>query len=146
VSDKYFSSVASLPGGAAAWGAVFAFAMQIYFDFSGYTDMPIGFARILGFRFPVNFRQPYLAISITDFWQRWLISLSSWLRDYLYIPLGGNRHGRLMTYRNLMLTMLLGGLWHGANWNFLIWGGYHGSLLSLERALGQSKHSEQPLS
>ena len=143
VSDKYFSSVASQPGGAAAWGAVFAFAMQIYFDFSGYTDMAIGFARLLGFRFPVNFRQPYLAISMTDFWQRWHISLSSWLRDYLYIPLGGNRHGRLNTYRNLMITMLLGGLWHGANWNFLIWGGYHGGILSLERALGQAKHSGQ---
>jgi alginate O-acetyltransferase complex protein AlgI len=143
VSDKYFGSVASQPGGAAAWGAVFAFAMQIYFDFSGYTDMAIGFARLLGFRFPVNFRQPYVAISMTDFWQRWHISLSSWLRDYLYIPLGGNRHGRLNTYRNLMITMLLGGLWHGASWNFLIWGGYHGVILSLERALGQAKHSEQ---
>jgi alginate O-acetyltransferase complex protein AlgI len=80
--------------------------MQIFFDFSGYTDMAIGFARVMGFHFPVNFRQPYLAISITDFWRRWHISLSSWLRDYLYIPLGGNRHGKLATYRNLMLTML----------------------------------------
>jgi alginate O-acetyltransferase complex protein AlgI len=110
--------------------------MQIYFDFSGYTDMAIGMAKLLGFHFPVNFRRPYLATSITDFWRRWHISLSSWLRDYLYIPLGGSRHGRWMTYRNLMFTMLLGGLWHGANWNFLVWGGYHGALLSIERALG----------
>ena len=107
--------------------------MQIYFDFSGYTDMAIGMAKLLGFHFPVNFRRPYLAASITDFWRRWHISLSTWLRDYLYISLGGNRHGRWMTYRNLMLTMLLGGLWHGASWNFVIWGGYHGALLSLER-------------
>jgi alginate O-acetyltransferase complex protein AlgI len=107
--------------------------MQIYFDFSGYTDMAIGMAKLLGFHFPENFRRPYLASSITEFWRRWHISLSTWLRDYLYIPLGGNRHGALMTYRNLMLTMLLGGLWHGASWNFVIWGGYHGALLSLER-------------
>ena len=93
--------------------------IQIYFDFSGYTDMAIGMALLLGFHFPVNFRRPYLASSITDFWHRWHISLSRWLRDYLYIPLGGNRHGTLMTYRNLMLTMLLGGLWHGASWNFV---------------------------
>ncbi len=143
VSDHYFGAVASQPGGAAAWGGVFAFAMQIYFDFSGYTDMAIGFALLLGFHFPVNFRQPYLAVSITDFWRRWHISLSSWLRDYLYIPLGGNRRGRLKTYRNLMLTMLLGGLWHGANWNFVIWGGYHGALLSLERLSGQARLRER---
>jgi alginate O-acetyltransferase complex protein AlgI len=109
--------------------------MQIFFDFSGYTDMAIGMAKLIGFHFPVNFRRPYLAWSITDFWRRWHISLSRWLRDYLYIPLGGNRHGALMTYRNLMLTMLLGGLWHGASWNFVIWGGYHGALLSIERLL-----------
>jgi D-alanyl-lipoteichoic acid acyltransferase DltB (MBOAT superfamily) len=95
--------------------------------------MAIGMALLLGFHFPVNFRRPYLASSITDFWRRWHISLSTWLRDYLYIPLGGNRHGRWKTYRNLMLTMLLGGLWHGASWNFVIWGGYHGALLSIER-------------
>jgi alginate O-acetyltransferase complex protein AlgI len=94
-------------------------------------------ALLLGFHFPVNFRRPYLASSITGFWHRWHISLSRWLRDYLYIPLGGNRHGKLQTYRNLMLTMLLGGLWHGASWNFVIWGGYHGALLSIERMLGR---------
>jgi D-alanyl-lipoteichoic acid acyltransferase DltB (MBOAT superfamily) len=98
--------------------------------------MAIGLAQILGFHFPENFRRPYLARSITEFWRRWHISLSTWLRDYLYIPLGGNRHGRWQTYRNLMLTMLLGGLWHGASWNFVIWGGYHGALLSVERLLG----------
>jgi D-alanyl-lipoteichoic acid acyltransferase DltB (MBOAT superfamily) len=96
--------------------------------------MAIGMARLLGFHFPINFQRPYLSASITEFWRRWHISLSTWLRDYLYIPLGGNRHGRLQTYRNLMLTMLLGGLWHGASWNFVIWGGYHGALLSIERA------------
>jgi D-alanyl-lipoteichoic acid acyltransferase DltB (MBOAT superfamily) len=95
--------------------------------------MAIGMALLLGFHFPQNFRRPYLAFSITDFWHRWHISLSRWLRDYLYIPLGGNRHGRLQTYRNLMITMLLGGMWHGASWNFIVWGGYHGALLSIER-------------
>jgi D-alanyl-lipoteichoic acid acyltransferase DltB (MBOAT superfamily) len=97
--------------------------------------MAIGIALLLGFHFPANFARPYLAGSITDFWRRWHMSLSRWLRDYLYIPLGGNRGGRWATYRNLMLTMLLGGLWHGANWKFAIWGGYHGALLAVERAL-----------
>src|SRR5580693_498388 len=133
IADTYFQNLSAHPGGWAAWSGVLAFAMQIFFDFSGYTDMAIGMALLLGFHFPVNFRRPYLAFSITDFWHRWHMSLSRWLRDYLYIPLGGNRHGTLLTYRNLMLTMLLGGLWHGASWNFVIWGGYHGALLSLER-------------
>jgi alginate O-acetyltransferase complex protein AlgI len=106
--------------------------------------MAIGMALLLGFHFPVNFRRPYLAFSITDFWHRWHISLSRWLRDYLYIPLGGNRGGQLKTYRNLMLTMLLGGLWHGANWNFVIWGAYHGGLLSLERLAGRQRFQEPP--
>ena len=136
VADRYFGDPAGLPGMVPAWSGVFAFAMQIYFDFSGYTDMAIGMAALFGFHFPVNFRRPYLATSITDFWRRWHISLSSWLRDYLYVSLGGNRGGALRTYRNLMVTMLLGGLWHGASWNFVVWGGYHGALLSLERALG----------
>jgi len=134
VADLYFGDVAGHPGWAAAWSGVVAFALQIYFDFSGYTDMAIGMALFFGFHFPPNFRRPYLAASITDFWRRWHISLSTWLRDYLYVPLGGNRGGRLRTYRNLMVTMLLGGLWHGASWNFVIWGGYHGALLGLERA------------
>ena len=135
VANGYFGNVAAHPGALAAWSGVFAFALQIYFDFSGYTDMAIGMAKLLGFHFPINFRRPYLAASMTDFWRRWHISLSSWLRDYLYIPLGGSRGGRWLTYRNLMLTMLLGGLWHGASWNFLIWGGYQGGLLAIERAL-----------
>ena len=106
--------------------AIYGFAMQIYGDFSGYTDIAIGIALLLGFRLPLNFNSPYKALNITDFWRRWHISLSSWLRDYLYIPLGGNRHGKLNTYKNLMLTMLLGGLWHGAAWQFIFWGGMHG--------------------
>jgi len=142
VANTYFSNVAANPGWRTAWSGAIAFGMQIYFDFSGYTDMAIGMARLLGFHFPANFRRPYLAGSITDFWRRWHISLSSWLRDYLYIPLGGNRSGRVMTYRNLLLTMLLGGLWHGASWNFLIWGGYHGGLLGVERAM----RGDRPLS
>ncbi|HEX6820886.1 MAG TPA: MBOAT family O-acyltransferase [Candidatus Sulfotelmatobacter sp.] len=112
---------------------VYAFAWQIYGDFSGYSDMARGAAQLLGFHFMLNFRQPYLARSLQDFWRRWHISLSTWLRDYLYIPLGGNRKGPARTYVNLMLTMLLGGLWHGANWTFVIWGGIHGAWLSVER-------------
>lgn len=134
VADRYFNNVHAVRGAAPAWSATIAFAMQIFFDFSGYTDIAIGTAKLFGFHFPRNFERPYLATSVTDFWHRWHISLSQWLRDYLYIPLGGNRYGRLKTYRNLMLTMLLGGLWHGASWNFVFWGGYHGALLSLERA------------
>jgi alginate O-acetyltransferase complex protein AlgI len=144
VADGYFKNVAGNPGMLTAWTGSFAFAMQIFFDFSGYTDMAIGMAKLIGFHFPVNFRRPYLASSITDFWRRWHISLSRWLRDYLYIPLGGNRHGALMTYRNLMLTMLLGGLWHGASWNFVIWGGYHGALLSIERLLRGNRPETAP--
>jgi alginate O-acetyltransferase complex protein AlgI len=111
----------------------YAFAWQIYGDFSGYSNIARGSAQLLGFHFMVNFRQPYLAESLQDFWRRWHISLSTWLRDYLYIPLGGNRLGRLRTYINLMLTMLLGGLWHGANWTFVVWGGIHGAGLAIER-------------
>lgn len=115
--------------------AVYAFAFQIYCDFSGYTDIAIGCALLLGFRFPLNFNYPYVAESFQDFWHRWHITLSRWLRDYLYISLGGNRKGRARTYANLMLTMLLGGLWHGAGWNFLIWGGLHGLYLAFERSV-----------
>ena len=113
--------------------AFYAFAAQIYCDFSGYTDLAIGLALLLGYQLPQNFNRPYLALSLQDFWRRWHMTLSRWLRDYLYIPLGGNRHGERRTYRNLMLTMLLGGLWHGAAWTFVIWGGIHGTALSLER-------------
>jgi D-alanyl-lipoteichoic acid acyltransferase DltB (MBOAT superfamily) len=113
--------------------AFYAFAAQIYCDFSGYTDMAIGLALLLGYQLPQNFNRPYLAFSLRDFWRRWHMTLSRWLRDYLYIPLGGSRGGRLRTYRNLMITMLLGGLWHGAAWTFVIWGGIHGGALSAER-------------
>jgi D-alanyl-lipoteichoic acid acyltransferase DltB (MBOAT superfamily) len=115
--------------------ADYGYAAQIYCDFSAYTDIAIGVAALLGYRFPWNFNQPYRAIGLQDFWQRWHISLSSWLRDYLYIPLGGNRHGALKRYRNLFLTMLLGGLWHGASWNFVIWGAMHGTVLVIEHAV-----------
>lgn len=117
--------------------AIYAYAIQIYADFSGYTDIAIGVALLLGFRFPQNFDAPYRALSIQDFWRRWHITLSSWLRDYLYIPLGGNRGSRIFTYRNLLITMLLGGLWHGAAWNFVIWGGIHGGVLAVERAISE---------
>jgi D-alanyl-lipoteichoic acid acyltransferase DltB (MBOAT superfamily) len=136
IADGYFKNVTAQPGALTAWSGAFAFGMQIYFDFSGYTDMAIGMAELLGFHFPVNFKRPYLASSLTDFWRRWHISLSTWLRDYLYFPLGANRRGEFYGYCNLMITMLLGGLWHGASWNFVIWGGYHGALLSIERATG----------
>jgi D-alanyl-lipoteichoic acid acyltransferase DltB (MBOAT superfamily) len=116
--------------------AVYGYALQIYCDFSGYSDMAIGLALLLGFQLPTNFNAPYRSQSLSEFWGRWHISLSSWLRDYLYIPLGGNRKGRLRTYVNLMLTMLLGGLWHGASWKFMAWGGLHGVGLAVERALG----------
>jgi alginate O-acetyltransferase complex protein AlgI len=106
--------------------AVYAYAVQIYADFSGYTDMAIGLALLLGFRFPQNFDSPYAAVSTQDFWRRWHMTLSRWLRDYVYIPLGGSRRGTFATYRNLMATMLIGGLWHGAGWTFVVWGGLHG--------------------
>ncbi len=139
VSDAYFGNPTAHPGILDAWTGTLAFGLQIFFDFSGYTDMAIGMAKLLGFHFPVNFRRPYLAGSITEFWRRWHISLSTWLRDYLYIPLGGNRKGSGRTYLNLMVTMLLGGLWHGASLNFVIWGGWHGLWLALERAGGWDK-------
>jgi alginate O-acetyltransferase complex protein AlgI len=116
--------------------AGYAYAAQIYCDFSGYTDMAIGLALLLGFVFPQNFRSPYRALGFSDFWRRWHMTLSRFLRDFLYVPLGGNRRGRLMTYRNLFVTMLLGGLWHGAAWTFVVWGAIHASGLCAERALG----------
>lgn len=119
--------------------AVYAYAVQIYADFSGYTDIAIGVALLLGFRFPQNFDNPYRAVTLQDFWRRWHMTLSRWLRDYLYVPLGGNRRGRANTYRNLMLVMLLGGLWHGSTWNFVIWGGIHGVVLAVERLLREHR-------
>ena len=130
--DPVFSTPGAHSGGEALLAA-YGFAMQIWCDFSGYTDMAIGLALLLGFRFPQNFNRPYSATSLQDFWRRWHMTLSRWLRDYLYIPLGGNRGSSLMTYRNLMLTMLLGGLWHGAAWTFVVWGGLHGAGLAVER-------------
>ena len=125
---------------------VYGYALQIYCDFSGYSDMAIGLALLLGFHFPLNFRSPYKAASITEFWHRWHISLSTWLRDYLYISLGGNRKGKLRTYFNLFMTMLLGGLWHGASWNFVFWGAVHGVALALHKffrsLLGRDKKYE----
>ncbi len=115
-----------------------AYAFQIYFDFSAYSDMAIGLGLMLGFVFPKNFDSPYWSASITEFWRRWHISLSTWLRDYLYFPLGGNRKGALRTYINLALVMLLGGLWHGASWNFVVWGAIHGVMLGCERAMGKA--------
>jgi alginate O-acetyltransferase complex protein AlgI len=120
-----------------AWFGVVAYAFQIYFDFSGYSDMAVGLALMMGFVLVKNFDSPYKADSITDFWRRWHISLSTWLRDYLYIPLGGNRHGEARTYLNLMLVMLIGGFWHGASWNFVIWGAIHGFMLAFERFQGK---------
>lgn len=118
-----------------AWGALLAYALQIYFDFAGYSNMAIGLALIFNIRFPINFNSPYQATSIIDFWRRWHMTLSQFLRDYLYIPLGGNRGGQFSRYRNIMLTMLLGGLWHGAGWTFVIWGGYHGLLIVLNHGI-----------
>jgi alginate O-acetyltransferase complex protein AlgI len=123
----------SAHSGADLWIATYCFAFQIFCDFAGYTDIARGCARLLGYEFLENFRRPYVATNIVDFWRRWHISLSTWLRDYLYIPLGGSRKGMKRTYLNLMLTMVLGGLWHGANWTFLLWGLYHGLLLSVTR-------------
>lgn len=131
IANQYFSL--SQPSGGEVLVAVLAFTFQIYCDFSGYTDIARGVAKLIGFEFVLNFNLPYLATNPSDFWRRWHISLSDWLRDYLYVSLGGNRGGELLTYRNLMLTMLLGGLWHGAAWNFVLWGLYHGFLLCAHR-------------
>lgn len=143
LSDSVFAPIANQLfalddiSSAQAWIATAAFTGQIFCDFAGYSTCAIGAALALGFRLPVNFRNPYGAIGFSDFWQRWHISLSTWLRDYLYIPLGGNRGGTVFIYRNLMLTMLIGGLWHGAAWNFIVWGGIHGLLLIVERLVKQ---------
>ena len=119
--------------------AVYGYTLQIYCDFSGYSDIAIGLALLLGFQLPPNFRTPYQSTSVTEFWRRWHISLSGWLRDYLYISMGGNRKGKLRTYFNLFMTMLLGGLWHGASWKFVLWGAMHGSVLAIEKAFNIPK-------
>jgi alginate O-acetyltransferase complex protein AlgI len=138
IADAAFS--AEQPGLLVAWIGAAAFAFQIYFDFSGYSDMAIGLGRMFGFEFPKNFDSPYQAESITDFWRRWHISLSTFLRDYLYFPLGGNRRGARRTYFNLATVMLLGGFWHGAYWQFIVWGAFHGSLLIAERLIGKKSY------
>ena len=122
---------------------VYGYGLQIYCDFSGYSDMAIGIALLLGFRYPANFDSPYKSVNLTEFWRRWHISLSSWLRDYLYISLGGNRKGKIRTYINLVITMLLGGLWHGANWNFIIWGGLHGTGLAFHKFFTTIRHKDK---
>ena len=127
------------PTFADSWLGALAYTLQLYFDFSGYSDMAIGLAAMMGFKFPENFNHPYISRSITEFWRRWHMSLSSWLREYLYIGLGGNRGGRGRTYVNLFLTMLLGGLWHGANWTFVLWGAWHGGILALERRMKEAQ-------
>ena len=129
-------------GAGTAWVTILAYTMQLYFDFSGYSDMAIGLGRILGFRFPENFDNPYTSASITEFWRRWHITLGTFMRNYLYIPLGGNRRGRGRTYFNLWVVFLLSGLWHGASWNFVIWGAYHGFFLVVERMLGGKANCE----
>jgi D-alanyl-lipoteichoic acid acyltransferase DltB (MBOAT superfamily) len=135
IADRYYSNPHAFPGVLPAWSGTIAFGLQIFFDFSGYTDIAIGVALLFGFHFPENFRRPYLSASVTEFWRRWHMTLSGWLRDYIYVPAGGNRRGKLRMWGNLMLTMLLGGLWHGASWNFVIWGGFHGAVLSIERSV-----------
>jgi alginate O-acetyltransferase complex protein AlgI len=132
-ADTLFSLPTADLTAALAWLGVLCYTIQIYFDFSGYSDMAIGLGRMLGFRFPENFNYPYAAGSITEFWRRWHISLSTWFRDYLYIPLGGSRRAPLVVYRNLLIVFLLCGLWHGASWNFVVWGLFHGGFLILER-------------
>ena len=133
IADVIFGIAPSELTTGAAWLGVICYTLQIYFDFSGYSDMAIGLARMFGFRFPENFNYPYAATSIQDFWRRWHMTLSAWFRDYLYIPLGGNRFGSWSTARNLLIVFFLTGAWHGASWNFLIWGLWHGLFLSLER-------------
>lgn len=138
IADVTFAAGEGALTAGAAWFGIVAYAFQIYFDFSAYSDMAIGLGRMFGFRFPENFNSPYKSKSITEFWRRWHISLSGFLRDYLYIPLGGNRLGHGRTYVNLMTVMLIGGLWHGAQWTFVFWGAIHGGMLALERLMGKS--------
>ncbi len=135
VVEKVYDAREGVPMALDAWVATLAFSGQIFCDFAGYSSTAIGVAMCLGFAMPDNFRFPYAAVGFSDFWRRWHITLSSWLRDYLYIPLGGNRHGQARTYSALMGTMLLGGLWHGASWTFVVWGGLHGIYLAIERWL-----------
>ena len=136
VADAVFALPEDQLTTSVVWLGVLAYTLQIYFDFSGYSDMAIGLGRMIGFRLPENFARPYSAVSVTDFWRRWHMSLSRWFRDYVYIPLGGNRGSSLLTYRNLFTVFLLTGIWHGAAWTFVVWGLFHGVLLAVERATG----------
>ena len=142
IADQMFSQ--ANPTFIESWLGALAYTVQIYFDFSGYSEMAVGLGLMIGIRFIQNFHFPYMSRSITEFWRRWHISLSVWLRDYLYVPLGGNRRGVARTYINLFLTMLIGGLWHGANWTFILWGAFHGGVLAIERAAGVGK-SQRPV-
>jgi alginate O-acetyltransferase complex protein AlgI len=145
VADAAFANGVH-PTTTGAWIGALAYTLQIYFDFSGYSDMAIGLAQVFGFRLPENFNRPYSAVSITDFWRRWHMTLSRWFRDYLYIPLGGNRGSSGRVYFNLALVFLLVGFWHGAQWTFIVWGAYHGSLLIIERVTGQRPIGDGPVS
>jgi D-alanyl-lipoteichoic acid acyltransferase DltB (MBOAT superfamily) len=131
-ADLGYSNVHAL-NGLGAWSTTLAYTVQLYYDFSGYCDMAIGAALLFNIRLPINFNSPYKAVNIQDFWRRWHMTLSNWLRDYIYIPLGGNRRGEVVIYRNLLLTFLFGGFWHGAGWGFIVWGGLHGLALALHR-------------
>jgi alginate O-acetyltransferase complex protein AlgI len=142
LADTIFNAPSTTYSTPTAWLGIIAYSLQIYFDFSGYSDMAIGLGKMVGFDFKENFNYPYIARSIQDFWRRWHISLSSWFRDYVYIPLGGNRGSKSHTYRNLLIVFFVTGLWHGASWNFIIWGLYHGLFLLIERA-GLSKWLER---
>jgi alginate O-acetyltransferase complex protein AlgI len=143
VVAKTADAVFALPGdqftSGTAWVGIFAYTLQIYFDFSGYSDMAIGLSKMFGFEIKENFDHPYVSRSIQEFWRRWHISLSTWFKEYLYIPLGGNRKGSARTYINLLIVFFATGLWHGASWNFVLWGMYHGAFLVLERAAGMGK-------
>jgi alginate O-acetyltransferase complex protein AlgI len=143
-ADSIFALGAGQLQSSVAWLGVLCYALQIYFDFSGYSDMAIGLGRIFGFRFPENFRHPYVSRSVREFWRRWHITLSTFFRDYLYIPMGGGRGSSLRTYRNLVTVFLLCGLWHGAAWNFVVWGSIHGGCMVLERAGGERLLARAP--
>src|SRR3954454_9632666 len=136
LADACFATPGDQMTFAIAWLGALTYTLQLYFDFSGYSDMAIGLGRMLGFRLPEHFARPYSSVTITEFWRRWHMSLSRWFRDYVYIPLGGNRHGTARTYRNLCIVFVLTGFWHGAQWTFLVWGCYHGALLVIERRFG----------
>jgi alginate O-acetyltransferase complex protein AlgI len=139
VSDGYFTDPAAHPGWLPAWSGCLAFFMQVFFDFSGYTDIARGCAKLLGFEFPLNFARPFLARNPPDLWQRWHITLSTWVRDYVFVPLSRKRRGRFVLYRNMIVVMMLVGLWHGANWTFVAWGAYHGLLLIDYRLFDRAK-------